>query len=83
MRCIIILKSNENTMRFEKRSRVRGLVIQWEGISTQCICGTPQEPFEISVFWLEIVCLIKMVYLVKMGMDEILKIRRPSVEVLT
>ena len=65
MQCKVILKSNENTMRFfEKRFRVQGLVIQWEGISTQCICGTPQEPFEISIF--KIICLIKIVSLVKM-----------------
>ena len=50
---------------FEKRSRVWGLVMQWEGISTQCICGTPQEPFKIYV--LKIVCLIKMVRLAKNG----------------
>ena len=67
MQCKIIIKSNKNTMCFWKRSRVWGLVIQWEGISTQCICGTPQEPFEISVFLVKIVCLIKMVCLVKDG----------------
>ena len=71
-------------MRFEKRSRVRGLVIQWEGISTQCICGTPQEPFEISVFWFKIVYLIKMIRLAKRWVwTRFLKIRRPNVEVLT
>ena len=25
--------------------RVRGLVMKWEGVSTQNICGIPQEPF--------------------------------------
>ena len=60
-------KIKSNTMRFCKRSKVWGLVMQWEGISIQCICGTPQEPFVISVFWLKFVCLIKMVCLAKNG----------------
>ena len=46
MQCKIILKSNKNTMRFLKEIESSGLVIQWEGINIQCICGTPQEPFE-------------------------------------
>ena len=70
-----MLKVKKNTMHL-KRSKVQGLVIQREGISTQCICGTPQEPFEISIL-VEIVCLVKM------GVDEILKIRQSSVENLT
>ena len=48
---------------FEKRSRVRGLVMQWEGISTQCICGTPHEPFEISVFGLKLFVIYKGVFI--------------------
>ena len=62
MKCKIILKSNENTMCFWNRSRVPGLVMQWEGISTQCICGTPQEPFIISIFWLKWFVLAKNGY---------------------
>ena len=77
MQCKVILKSNENTMCYWKRSKVRGLVIQREGTSTKCIFGAPQEPFEISFFRLKIICLVKM------GVNEILKIRRPSIEVLT
>ena len=37
--------------------------MQWEGISTQYICGTPQEPFEISVFWFRLFVIYKGVFI--------------------
>ena len=45
-----------------ERFKVRGLVMQREGISTLNICGTPQEPLckNVYILAIKIKCCIKM-----------------------